>query len=155
MIQIGHDRLLSALPTIQSNANNLQHQCPKEKPMQVKRLSIETLMNDSDEEKLSAYMNSIQNDNIKTDDPRELESKIMPKFHVSKVPISNLVNSYDGYIYSLRDNDLIILKELHKKLYTTHGYRYACAGISKWLKGICYEIDQYEVDILTNILSVI
>lgn len=112
----------------------------KDKPKQIKRLSIETLINDSEEEKLL--------------EPA-LSSQCKPDQHCVNSNTSVVTSPMsDIHILILKEQSISFLKGIRVTMQSPQGFHYGCSIISKWLKGVYYPIDNKLLDVLVELIDV-
>ena len=153
---------------INSSALHQYHQC---KPKNVKKLSIETLINDSDAEKLSGLMGAEEDDsmqNLRSSD-KSLQDlslnarSIISVNHLVNHPLNqNLVgNSSNSIRQDLRDEikynlyrGIDALKRNNAVFDDHNSYKMACVGLSKYLPCICGNPKVQDLETMANLLSV-
>jgi hypothetical protein len=126
------------------NASNITQPTElRDKPKAIRRISIDTLIHDSDDGLHSQSTNSSQFGSSQDS-------------HQS----ASLVNSVDAQRFqeistaSLKDPNLNFLAEVKKSIHTPEGFRIGCAGLSKWLQEVSFIIAPKFAEELIDLIDV-
>lgn len=135
----GSDSVNSNPESVQQNVSTL-----KEKPKQVKRLSIETLINDSDDDMLALSSNS---NHFKSNHDSVQSNTV-------KEPLDRTQAQNNIHIAILKGQNIQFLKGIKEAMCTPEGFNYSCSVISKWLKGLYYIPDDHLLEALVGLIDV-